>query len=126
MSRENTQPAEFPDDAEIDGGANYDHEDIFAVENPDPGMRYFFSVDDGDGARPDGVSGLERRGYARSTKRHHHPDAKTVLMEIPRSTHEARQRAAEKQNVRNMHDAMRPPANLEVLSERHGIEKRKK
>jgi len=125
MSREKTtQAAEFPDDTEIDGGANYDHEDIFDIEDKDPAMRYFFSIDDGDGIRPDGVSACERKGYLRSTKKHHHPDKKTVLMEIPRAKYEARQEAERRRNLRNCGDSMRPPDGLEVLADhKHGIGK---
>jgi len=86
------QSAEFPDDCEIEGGANYDLQDPFYVHEKDPEMHYFFSVDDGEGG-PDRVPMLTSAGYQPSKKRHHHPDPKAVLMEIPNAKYEAHVRA---------------------------------
>jgi hypothetical protein len=54
MKKKPNDTVEFPDDVEIEGGADYDFADPTAFAGKDPGMRYFFAADDKDAARPDG------------------------------------------------------------------------
>jgi hypothetical protein len=116
------QAAEFPDDTEITGGANYDFDDPTRILNPDPAKRYFFAAPETEGAmRPDGVRALKRKGYALSDAEHEHPDC--VLMEIPRERYEEGQAKFAKDNAERQKAALRPPRNLEVVREdgRHGV-----
>jgi hypothetical protein len=120
MKKKPNDTVEFPDDVEIEGGADYDFADPTAFAGKDPGMRYFFAADDKDAARPDGVAALERRGYRRSEKKHHHPDC--VLMEIPIDIHKKRQAAAAKRNRKLVNAATKLPPGLEKVGDRHGVE----
>lgn len=116
------EPAEFPDDAEIQAGANYDVDDPLRIVDPDPAMYYYFAADDGDKMRPDGVHRLTReKGYRISKKEHYSPDC--VLLERPLVEWEKDQARNARRNAQNERDAMEAPDGMSPLGRghRHGV-----
>ena len=113
------EAAEFPDDTEIDGGANYDVFDPLEIYEKDPTKHYYFAADDGDSIRPDGVIRQLANGYVRSEKQHASADC--ILLEEPLERWEARQAARAKRDAKAQRDAYAPGNGLSVLpGQRHG------
>lgn len=109
-------------EGEIAVGAQYSRPDIFAVENPDPAMRYFHAAGGTDATRPDGVVRLEAEGYRRTEQQSKAPGH--VLMEIPRETWLARERAKWRSNENALRSAMTGTDGLERLpGHQHGVGK---
>jgi hypothetical protein len=113
------EAAEFPDDTEIDAGANYDVFNPLEIFDPDPDKHYYFAADDGDSIRPDGVIRQLANGYVRSNKKHASPDC--ILLEEPLERWEKRQAAKAKRDAKAQRDAYAPGGGLQVLpGQRHG------
>lgn len=94
------EPADLPDDIEIEAGANYDgFVDLGKPINPKPGFHYTAAAADGDTSRPDGVAMLKLRGYEVCTEETClSPDC--VLMRIPQRIWDARQARKNAANAR--------------------------
>lgn len=64
LNKDNTaQPAELPDDVDIELGPNYELPDPCKPINPQPGYRYFAAIKDSDNTRPDSVLACKAMGY---------------------------------------------------------------